>query len=180
VAAVLALFAAVPATGAPLERTRYSFTETGTEFICGVTYEFEVTVSGLFMLKRGHHGDPTPYFFDNSRFSDVHLDAGGNGFIIDGHTLYKDVKITKVAGTVYSFVAMYAGQPFTIRTLDGRVVLRDRGNLTIGFSVDTKGDDDLSNDEFLSFEVLRDAGAHPGFYLTEEEFCAAVDEAVAG
>ena len=37
--------------------------------------------------------------------------------------------------------------------------------------VDTKGDSDLGNDEFIdgSWSLLRDAGSHPGFYL---DFCA--------
>jgi ethanolamine utilization protein EutP (predicted NTPase) len=170
------------AEAAPIERERYAGTETGTEFTCGVTYEFEVTFSGLFMLKDGRAGDPTPYLFDNYQYRDVHHDADGRGWILEGRGLYKDLQITHVEGTVYQFVAIEPGQPFSIRTLDGRAVLRDRGVLKTTFMVDTKGDFDLSNDEFIesSFEVLLDAGAHPGFYLAEEEFCAAVEAAVQG
>jgi hypothetical protein len=40
----------------------------------------------------------------------------------------------------------------------------------VTFVVDTKGDADLDNDEFIedSFALIRDAGSHPGFYI---DFC---------
>ena len=77
-------------------------------------------------------------------------------------------------------MAIERGQPFSIRALDGTVVLRDRGMLKTTFMVDTKGDLNLDNDEFIEagFEILKDAGRHPGFYLEEEEFCAFIDEAM--
>jgi hypothetical protein len=42
--------------------------------------------------------------------------------------------------------------------------------LVTTFQVDTKGDTDLENDEFIegSWSLLKDAGSHPGFYL---DFC---------
>lgn len=180
IAGLLVVWVAPSVAAAPIERMHYSGSETGTEFTCGVTYDFEVTFSGLFMLKEGRRGDPTPYLFDNYQFSDVHHDSEGRGWIIQGNGLFKDLQIANVEGTVYQFVAIETGQPFSIRSLDGRVVLRDRGLLKTTFAVDTKGDSDLSNDEFIegSFELLMDAGAHPGFDLTEEEFCAAVEAAV--
>ena len=73
-------------------------------------------------------------------------------------------------GTVYSFVANESGQPFVVRDSAGNVVLRDRGLLRTTFQVDTLGDTDLDNDVFIedSFELLRDAGSHPGFFI---DFC---------
>jgi hypothetical protein len=65
---------------------------------------------------------------------------------------------------------MEAGQPFVARDSDGNVLLRDRGVLFTTFQVDTKGDSDLENDEFIegSWSLLKDAGSHPGFYI---DFC---------
>lgn len=47
----------------------------------------------------------------------------------------------------------------------------DRGVLKVTFQVDTKGDTDLGNDEFIedSWFLLADNGRHPAFYI---DFCA--------
>lgn len=181
---IAGIFVLVSTTGGQarvIERSHYSGTDSGVENICGHRVHFEVSFSGLFMLRmRGN--EPTPYYFDNYRFRDVHTDAEGNGFIIQSNGLYKDLRITHVRGTIYRFVAIESGQPFSIRSLDGGVVVRDRGLLKTSFLVDTHGDADLDNDEFVdgSFRVLMDSGSHPGFTLTEDEFCAAVEEAIGG
>ncbi len=67
--------ALAPAQAAPLEREHYqdTFTE---EFDCdGITLRQEVSIQGLFMLKEGRAGDPTPYLSDNYRV----LDEGHRG-----------------------------------------------------------------------------------------------------
>jgi hypothetical protein len=89
----------------------------------------------------------------------------GRWFTVEGNGLYKDRKITLVEGTTYQFDAIETGQPFVVRDIDGELVMRDRGLLHTRFQVDTKGDADLSNDEFIedSWELVRDSGAHPGF-----------------
>jgi len=60
----------------------------------------------------------------------------------------------------------------SVRDSEGNVLLRDKGVFVTTFQVDTKGDTDLENDEFLdgSWSLLKDAGSHPGFYF---DFCAA-------
>ncbi len=163
---------ATPVQAKPIEREHYSGADSG-DFNCdGLDMHFEVTFSGLFMLKEGRKGDPTPYYFDNYEYHVVYTTVPDNGrwFTRDGNGLYKDMHITNVSGTIYEFEAMDAGQPFVIRDQDGNVVLRDRGRLLVRFVVDTKGDSDLSNDEFIegSFELLADNGSHPGFYI---DFC---------
>lgn len=158
-----------PALAAPLEKEHYqdSFTR---EFDCdGITLREDVSVEGLFMLKQGRAGDPTPYLSDNYQYSKrVTADPDtGRWFTVEGNGLYKDRKITLVEGTTYQFDAMEAGQPFVVRDMNGEVVLRDRGLLHTRFQVDTKGDADLSNDEFVpgSWELVADRGSHPGFYI---------------
>ena len=171
-----------PASGAGarvIDRERYFETDSLEDTICGRDLHGEATFSGLFMLKtRGHQ--PIPYFFDNFRYRVVFTDDEGDGFIIQGNGLLKDLRIRRVEGTIYRFVAIETGQPFSIRALDGTVVLRDRGMLKTTFMVDTKGDMNLDNDEFIdgSFELLKDAGKHPGFYLEEEESCPFIEEAM--
>jgi hypothetical protein len=161
--------ALAPAQAAPLEREHYQDTFTD-EFDCdGITLRQEVSVQGLFMLKQGRAGDPTPYLSDNYEYSmrATAVPDTGRWFTREGNGLYKDRKITLVQGTVYQFDAIEAGQPFIVRDMDGNLVLRDRGLLHTRFQVDTKGDADQSNDEFVegSWELVADRGSHPGFYV---------------
>ena len=163
--------AADPADAAPLVREHYSGTDSFSFDDCGFTVEVSVHGSGLFKLRPGRHGDATPYYFDNY---DVHLvytnpDTGA-WFTRDGNGMYKDLRIVNVGGTLYRFEAMEVGQPFVIRDSDGNVVMRDRGALRFGFTVDTLGDDNLDNDIFIegTDELLADNGRHPGFYA---DFC---------
>ena len=64
------------------------------------------------------------------------------------------------------------GRPYTLTDMNGNKVFFDRGRLLTTFQVDTKGDDDLSNDEFIegSFQLLADNGAHPMWHF-DGEWC---------
>lgn len=164
-------FAVDPVSAAPLEREHYSGTDSFSFDDCGFVIEATSTFHGLFMLKEGRRGDATPYLFDNYDIHDVFTNpATGAWFTRDGNGMYKDLRIVNVGGTVYRFEAIEAGQPFVIRDSDGNVVIRDRGALRFGFTVDTLGDDNLDNDVFIegTDELLADHGSHPGFYL---DFC---------
>lgn len=178
VLAAAALLLAAPAvSAAPLVREHYSFTESFTFDDCGFLVEGEVTGHGLFMLKQGHAGDPTPYLFDNYDVTETLTNpANGEWITITHNALYKDVRITNVEGTVYDFVAHETGQPFVVRDMDGKVIIRDRGNLVHMFTVDTQGDSDLDNDVFIegSFSFV-DHGKHPGFTF---DFCAMLTEQI--
>jgi hypothetical protein len=161
--------ALAPAQAAPLEREHYqgTFTE---EFDCdGITLRQEVSIQGQFMLKQGRAGDPNPYLTDNYEYSvrTTAVPDTGRWFTREGNGLYKDRKITLVEGTVYQVDAIEAGQPWIVRDMDGNLVLRDRGLLHTRYQVDTKGDADPSNDEFVegSWELVADRGSHPGFYV---------------
>jgi hypothetical protein len=155
----------------PIEREHYSGTDSFSFDDCGFQIDGVNTFSGVFMLKQGRAGDPTPYLFDNFKSEVVYTNpATGAWFREVANGLYKDLRITNVGGTVYQFEAFYSGQPFRVYDMHGNLVIRDRGNLRVGFQVDTLGDQDLDNDIFIedSFEVLADNGAHPGFYI---DFC---------
>ena len=127
----------------------------------------------------GKHGDPTPYLFDNYEWHAISTNpANGKWFREDGNGLYRDLHITNVEGTVYTFVAQETGRPYSLTAMDGTKVLVDRGRLLTTFQVDTKGDDDLSNDEEVegSWALLAENGSHPGFFL--EDYCAVVQELI--
>jgi hypothetical protein len=179
--AILALgvVAVGPVAAEPLVWERYEGSESGTWSDCGPTYEFEGTWSGLFTIKPGRGGNPTPYLTDNYEWDWVNRNpANGKWFTEHGNGQYKDVKITHLEGTIYRFVAQESGSPFTIVTSDGRKISVDRGLLRVQFDVDTKGDDDLENDEFIegTDQLLGDHGSHAQWHRTQEEYCAIVNE----
>ena len=167
--AIAGLFVAAPVSAAPLVREHYSGTESFDFDDCGFVIHVENTFSGLFMLKPGKRGDPTPRLFDNYKSHEV-VSANGKFVTIDHNGLYKDLHVTRIEGTIYEFVAMEVGRPFTLRDMNGNLIVKDRGRLLVSFSVDTLGDSDLENDIFVdgSFTLLRDSGSHPGFYI---DFC---------
>jgi hypothetical protein len=169
---IAGLFVAAPVSAAPLVHEHYSGTDSFDFDDCGFTIHDDVVFNGLFMLKAGKHGDPTPRLSDNYEAHE-RLSANGKFLTIDHNGLYKDLHVTHIEGTIYEFVAMEVGRPFTLRDMNGKVVLKDRGRLLTTFRVDTLGDSDLDNDVFVdgSFSLLRDSGSHPAFYL---DFCEIV------
>jgi hypothetical protein len=174
-----ALLASAPAGASVIERVHYSGTFAHEESICGHELYNEGTFHGLFMLKvRGD--EPVPYFQNKYYVREVQTDAEGNGFIVVSNGLAKDVRIRHVSGTLYRFVTIDVGQVNVIETLSGRVVDRNVGLLKSSFLIDTKGDADPSNDEVLEETFLKDAGKHPQAHESDEEFCADIDEAIAG
>jgi hypothetical protein len=145
---------------------------------CGVTVNGTFENSGQFRLRPGKHGDPTPYLFDNYEWHIVSTNpANGKWFREDGQGLYRDLHITKVEGTVYTFVSQETGRPYTLTDMNGNRIYFDRGRLLTTFQVDTKGDDNLDNDEFIegSFQLLADNGAHP-FWHFDGEWCDIVND----
>lgn len=173
IVALLALALAGPASAAPVVWERYSGTESYDFNDCGFVIHNEVVYEGVFMLKAPKSDGAPPRYFDNYHVVET-LSANGRTATIEHQGLYKDLRITHVEGTIYQFVAMEAGRPFTVIDSDGNVLIRDRGVLMVTFQVDTKGDSDLENDEFIedSWSLLKDAGSHPGFYI---DFCAEAD-----
>jgi hypothetical protein len=181
-AAVLAglLAGGVATAGAePLERERYSFQEsdTFTDTQCGapITVDYAAEFSGLFMLKQGRAGDPTPYFFDNylgvETFTNV---ANGETFTLIHQGLFKDQRIELVEGTVYRITAIETGRPVTGIAPDGTKINLDRGRIRYTFFVDTQGDADATNDVFLGEEEPDVAGPHPVF-IGDADFCDLLD-----
>ena len=181
--AVLLAALAAPAGAKPLVHEHYEGTDAWVaEDFCGTDWNVESTFSGNFMLKAPRGDNPTPYFFDNYRWSDTFTDVNDPSrvFTISGNGLWRDQRITLVEGTIYHFEVIEAGAPVTVR-VDGKVVVRDRGSIVWEFTVDTKGDADLDNDELVSFEgptAIR--GPHPELLMDDAERCALLTEALDG
>ena len=156
----------------------YSFVDRFSYDDCGFRVDVESTNTGTFHLRPGHAGDPTPYLFDNYEWHSTTTNpANGKWFTEEGNGQYRDLKITNVEGTIYTFQAMESGRPYTLTDMDGNKLFFDRGRLLVTFQVDTKGDDDLSNDEEIegSFELLADNGSHPAWHF-DGEWCDIVND----
>jgi hypothetical protein len=102
-AAALFLVAA-PASAKPLVHEHYSGTDSFDFDDCGSTIHDDITFRGLFMLKPGKHGDPTPLLSDNYDSHEV-LTANGKFFTIDHNGLYQGP-----GGPVHDVRGRYAGR----------------------------------------------------------------------
>jgi hypothetical protein len=172
---------ALPAGARVIDRQRYSDTFVGHERTCGRHLRVETTVNGIRVTKSSH-GDLPSTGSDHYNIHEVLTSADGEGYVIDQAGLYHEIRVRHAHGTLYRYTAHNVGQVFTIRTLDGQAVERNRGLFEITFLMDTKGDSDPANDVFIeeSLRLVRDAGKHPLVTETDAEFCAVIDEAVAG
>jgi hypothetical protein len=162
-AAVLALLLAAPVAAAPLVRIHLSGTDSFTEELCDEEWSVESSFTTLSMLKAGKHGDPTPSFFANESYRNLYRDPAdeSRGFVLSGHSLFSDIHVTLVSGTLYRFDSMQVGRPIVVSSLDGRVIGADRGRLAWQFLVDTHGSSDPDDYELLDASVVASSGPHP-------------------
>jgi hypothetical protein len=145
---------------------------------CGHHLHYEGTYSGTFMVKS--RGSQPPSAFDNYDVHEVFTEADGDGYLIDQNALYNQVRVRQVRGNIYRVVAINVGQVFTIRTLKGKPVYRNRGLLEFTYLVNTQGDSNIENDVILEESFTRDAGKHPELTSTDDEFCAVIEKAMRG
>jgi len=173
--------ATLPAHARVIDRQRYSDTDVAHERTCGRYLRVETTFKGIRMTKSSPGGGPSTGT-DHYDIHEVLTVANGDGYIIDQNGLYHEVKVRPAGGTLYRYTAINVGQVFTIRTLDGKAVERNRGLEEITFLLDTKGDADPANDEYLddTIQLVRDVGKHPLITQTDAEFCSVIDEAIQG
>ena len=83
-------------------------------------------------------------FFQQERYSFAETQTNpetGASVTVERHGLYNEVKATRVSGSVFEFVAIDAGQPFSLYDANGNLVLRDRGSIRLRGVFDTLGDD---------------------------------------
>jgi hypothetical protein len=168
---LLGLLVALPANAAPIVNERYSGTDSFAD--CG-GFQVESTFSGRAMIKDATPATDGQFFYlqDNFQYRDVITNpATGEFVVVRGNGIFKEVQARQVEGSVFTFLTHEAGQPFVVEDSSGRVVLRDRGMITLSWVFDTLGDS-APGGEFLEDPVVvRVSGPHPGF---EEafDFCA--------
>ena len=120
-------------------------------------------------------------FFDRLNFT--YRDVSTNplnerSITFECHSVTNELTATQVEGNVYAFTTIEAGQPFVVCDGDGNVVLRDRGVIRHRVLFDTLGDG-APGGITLDDTIVGVGGPHPGFDLSEEEFCAMVTSLIA-
>ena len=94
------------------------------------------------------------YVTDNYAFRETWTASDGRWFTLSGDGLAKDVKATRVSGTLYEFTFHDSGNPSTVTDSSGKVLYRDRGNLSFQYTID------LATGEF-NFLGVKVSGPHP-------------------
>jgi hypothetical protein len=160
---LLTIAIAIPAAGAIFERG--TFTDSGTDvYSCGdADFSVAFEASGRYHLRTGT-GPRDGAFFQhtNIQFHEVHTNLEtGEWLTVSGRLLDKEVRGTRVEGSVFEFTQIVAGQPFTVRDSDGNVLMRDRGLVQFTALFDTLGDD-VPGGVFLEFVSIEVRGPHPG------------------
>jgi hypothetical protein len=97
--------------------------------------------------------------------------ATGEFVVVRGNGIVKEVQARQVEGSVVTFLVHEAGQPFVVEDSSGRVVLRDRGMITLSWVFDTLADNEPGGVFLEGPAVVRVSGPHPGFEEASD-FCA--------
>lgn len=166
---------AAPAGATVVDHSHYSGGQPPTaEDLCGITvlHSYEYHGSGTIRVGKG---DLAGAFFGRSvtTYADTFTnEATGRTITISGHSNVHDVEATHLSGSIFRFVTIEAGAPFTMTADDGTVIYRDRGLIRETYTFDTGGDD-VPGGTYLDQVDLRVSGPHPGYDATDEEFCAA-------
>jgi hypothetical protein len=173
---LLTAWSAAPARATVVDRGTFAGSESDVpEEVCGIALVRDSTFSGSFRLRVDKQSLGQAFFQRTSfEFRDVFTNpANGRSMTFEGKSLSNEITATQVAGDVYAFTVVEAGQPFTVRDSTGGIVLRDRGVIRHRVLFDTLGDG-TPGGVTLDDEIVGVGGPHPGLEQSEEEFCAMV------
>jgi hypothetical protein len=179
---VLALVASVLLAGQALamtvETSHHVDTLTFPVERCGYSWVGDVRLERLVQVRTTDSVTP-PTVIENYELTVVWTDVADpeHGYRVHTQGQARDVPVRLVEGTVWEFRWTDIGRPFQILTSDGRLVMHDRGQLTITSLRDTLGDADPSNDVWLEDTGLGTRGKFPSLEL---DLCEVFLEAAAG
>ena len=124
------------ASAANVERERFTADYEFDNWMCG----YEMRVAGvethLLQWRTDKKLDGNVFFTNNYAFRETWTAADGRWFTASGNGVFKDIKAKSLGGSQYEFTFHEVGQPLVITDSSGRVVARDRGNITAHFTVD--------------------------------------------
>jgi hypothetical protein len=165
---------AAPATaeridGGPIHE---EFSETVDDFCDqeGLTIQVDTVVNGRFRVIERGSGDP--YFSEVIRVSQVFTNPETGAFVTAReNTISKDLSIER-DGDILTIVVLATGNA-TLFDADGTAIARNPGQVRFEFVIDDNGTpDDFSDDEELSFEVIKPSTGR------SDDFCEAVVGAI--
>ena len=173
VAALVAM--AVPAQATVGDHEHYSDAFSDDFTACGFSLHLEGLASGNAHIRVGKGDLDTAYFgLDNYEYTvKVTNIANGRFYTEWGNGIVRDVSATHIQGSIFQFTTVESGRPYNLSDASGNVLLRDRGSIRSTYLFDTEGDQ-TPGGIFLELIEERVSGPHPGFRLSEEEFCALV------
>jgi hypothetical protein len=174
-ALVAFLAVAVPAQATVQGHEHYSASYSDDFTACGFSIHLEGIRTGNSRLRVGKGDLDTAYFgLDNYAYTDTWTNtANGRFFTIWGDGIFRDVSATHITGSIFQFTTVESGRPFNISDSSGTVLLRDRGSIRDTYTFDTQGDH-TPGGIFLDLIAERVSGPHPGFFMTDEDFCELV------
>ena len=178
-ALALMLACVSPASAQVVERDRFSEPISEDYELCGIAVHEEGSVTGTVHFRVGK-GDVESKFFQHLtyRFATTITNTANGRFVtVLAHAVVQDLKATPLGGTLFEVTLLEAGQTLVLRDMSGNLLLRDRGVVRTSLLYDTLGDD-MPGGEVV--ELLSDdpRGPHPGFLMSEEEYCALVHDAI--
>lgn len=152
-----------PADAAGVDGQPYSGTSQWMDDSCGYRTDVVSTFSGRMSVRQGTGpADPYPYVTDNFTYREVHTDpATGRWFVHRGDALLKDVRATRVNGSVFLVKAMVAGQPSVVEDSSGRVAFRLAGRVTFSYLFDTANPGEHFTETFDAAESGHDPQVSP-------------------
>jgi dienelactone hydrolase len=170
VAAVIGALLALTVGSAPASATiveRDHVVNEPYEFVAGnCGYPMQVTGESrhTFRIRADAKDDRIVYVTETYAFRETWTAADGRSFSVSANAVTKDVQAVPLGGSTYRFTFNQPGQPFVIRDSSGRVVAKDRGNLSFEYTFDL---------ETGAFEPgdFRVSGPHP---LLDLDLCKAV------
>ena len=178
--ALTALTLALPARGEVILHDNFddSFSEEFEQ--CGLTLRNDIAFRGTTHLRVGK-GDLASFFFLHLRLKQTETItnlANGRFLVIEANQVERDVRAQRVESSVFQVTSVVSGQPFVVRDMNGRVVLRDRGSIWFTALFDTGGDDVPGGDRLTDPEIVRISGPHPGSDLDDDGFCELVTDLI--
>lgn len=163
------LLGAATASATVIEQQHYSGTDSFSFDDCGFTLEGQSEFHGQYLLRVDQTGQA---FLEHHKFwfrEVITNPETGKWFVVSGNGLFHQIEATQVIGTIYEYVAIEAGQPFTIEDSAGKVIVRDRGVIRQTILFDTLGDS-TPGGVFLGETDTVLHGPHPGF-ADDFSFC---------
>ena len=172
-AAALLLVAVAPAAATIVEGSKFAGEDHFSYDDCGFVVDGVSEFEGQYHIRAGKNTNATAFFLhEQVTFLETHVRASDGATIyVSANRLFQETQAIRLTGNEFAFRSTLAGQPFTVTSSDGRILVRDRGSISQTLVFDTEGDD-VPGGIFVEELDLRLNGPHPGF---DVDFCGLFD-----